>query len=327
MAVSGCTTVYAFDDGTLQGWTANNVGNAGWRVSSLQSNSGSYSAWFGNPSTSNSLHPNVGAPSFSGGRSRGTLTSPPTTVSSTDLFSFDLRMAIESATQYDTFRLYIVQGGTRRELWNKSQSGFAVTNHPENPGAVWDLLTSNGTWATMTVTVGTPSGINLANPVQFEFDFQTVDGNYNRTEGVFIDNLTMSCAATLGTPSEGGARSASVGRKIPPYLPGYAPPPVATVSEEREPPSASVEELEETDEADEPDETAPEAEAENETETETETDEATPEAEPTPEADSTPEPATEAPPQPEAESPEPPAEPTAEPEAAAEAGSRRGPGG
>ena len=57
--LSGCYTDYDFDDGTLQGWTANNWRAAGWQVSSTHSFAGAYSAWFGHASAFNSLYPAV----------------------------------------------------------------------------------------------------------------------------------------------------------------------------------------------------------------------------------------------------------------------------
>lgn len=119
-----------------------------------------------------------------------------TTASATDLICFQVRLAIESATQYDILRFFIVQGATRVQLWDKHQPGFTVIDHPQNPGPQWDLYTTNGNWVEVDVTVGTPPGINLANPVQFKFDFQTVDAQYNRTEGIYLDNI-MSRATRL----------------------------------------------------------------------------------------------------------------------------------
>ncbi len=239
MAQSGCYTEYNFDDGTLQGWTENGAGSARWQVSGLHSFSGAYSLWFGRAGTSDSLHPIVGQPSYRRGSqtSRSTITSPSTAAASTDVICFQVRLAIESATQYDRFRLFIVQGGTRVELWNKHQPGFTLQDHPENSGAQWDMYTTQGQWVEVNVPVGTPPGVNLANPVNFEFDFQTVDGAYNRTEGVYLDNIMLPCGggaagvvATLGRSlaSEGG----SSGLELAPPLqsgfpPGYRPPAAA----------------------------------------------------------------------------------------------------
>ncbi len=242
MAHSGCYTDYDFDDGTLQGWTVNNAGQSGWQISGLHSFSGSSSAWFGRAGTSNSLHPTLGEPSYRHGnrRVRGTLTSPSTTVSSTDLVLFQVRLAIENSASYDTFRLYIIQGGTRVQLWDKSQGGFAVIDHPENPGSQWDLYTTQGAWNSISVTVGTPTGINLTNPVQFEFDFQSVDGVYNRTEGIYLDNIMLPCSGgTLGSPvastqSRGSTLSAPL---VSGFQGGYRPPPEAQApAKGREPP-------------------------------------------------------------------------------------------
>ena len=235
--LSGCYTDYDFDDGTFQGWTVSNGSGAGWQISSLHPNSGGYSAWFGRAGTSNSRHPIRGEPSFRyRSRSvRGTLTSPATLASSTDIVCFEVRLAIESAPQYDVFRFFIVQGGTRRELWTKSDGPFSVIDHPENPGQPWDLLTSNGSYAHVEVLIGTPSGIDLSNPVQFEFDFQSVDGNYNRTEGIYLDNILLPCGAAAPGPA-----SSSPTLSLPSATSndGYVPPPTAPTPEQREPPPA-----------------------------------------------------------------------------------------
>ena len=250
MAQSGCYIEYNFDDGTLQGWTENGSGGARWQVSSLHAVSGAHALWFGRAGSSDSLHPVPGQPSFRVGtqRSRSTITSPPSSASSTDVVCFQVRLAIENATQYDRFRLYIVQGGTRRELWNKHQGGFTVIAHPENPGAQWDLYTTQGTWVEVNVPIGTPAGIDLSQPVNFEFDFQTVDGAYNRTEGVYLDNIMIPCgtgaggvAATLGRSLAG--RSSSGLELSPPlesgYPAGYRPPGAAPApAEAREAPPA-----------------------------------------------------------------------------------------
>jgi hypothetical protein len=195
-AGSACPVVYSWEDNTLQGWTVTTYGgsSAQWQLSSTAASSGSRSMWFGTAGSTNSLHPTVGAASYSGGTPRGALTSPAVTVTATDTISFKLRLAIENHASYDRFALNIVQGTKRRELWNKHAGGFAVVPHPENPGAIYDLFTTNGAFVTITVTVGNPGGgINLANPVRFEFDFQGGDGNYNRTEGIFIDGLSLPC--------------------------------------------------------------------------------------------------------------------------------------
>ena len=248
MAQSGCYVEYNFDDGTLQGWTENGAGGASWQVSSLHAVSGAHSVWFGRAQSADSLHPIPGQPSYrvGNGRSRGTITSPPSSASSTDVVCFQVRLAIENATQYDVFRLFIVQGGTRRELWNKHQGGFTVIDHPENPGAQWDLYTTQGTWVEVNAPIGNPSGIDLSQPVNFEFDFQTVDGAYNRTEGIYLDNIMIPCgtgssgvAATLGRSL---ASQSSSGLELSPPLesgfpPGYRPPSEAAApSEAREAP-------------------------------------------------------------------------------------------
>ena len=194
--------------------------------------------WFGRRGSRNSEHPVIGQDSYDwrGRSSRGTLTSPATTVSSSDVVQFHVRLAIESATQYDRFRLFIVQGGTRVEIWDKHQHGgqFDVLPHPQ--GGPWEMYTTATStptgWAAITVLIGTPGTIDLTQPVQFEFDFQTVDGLYNRTEGIFIDRVMLPCAAAPAPVAAVGrtaASDANAGLSIEPplqsnYLPGYRPP-------------------------------------------------------------------------------------------------------
>lgn len=234
MAISGCSVTYDFDDGTLQGWVANNLRAAGWQVSAVHSLSGANSLWFGHAGAFNSLYPVRGEPSYRQGNHAqwGTVTSPPTTAASTDIVCFDIRLAIEATPAYDLLRLYIVQGAVRVPLWNKSQSGFAILDHPENRrGSQVEMLTTEGNWSHIEVTIGTPPAINLDNPVQFEFDFQTVDGNYNRTEGIYIDNINLPCGGGTGVSGGATRRSGELTLSAPVdsgFLPGYRPPPAAT---------------------------------------------------------------------------------------------------
>ncbi len=240
-AHSGCSTEFDFDDGTLQGWVVNSNGPVRWRISSLHSSSGLYSVWFGRAGSSDSLHPVVGQPSYFRRRraSSATLTSPVTNASSSDAVHFRLRMAIENAVQYDVFRLFIVQGATRVQLWDKHQAGLTVIDHPEDPAAPFDLYTSFGEWVDITAPIGAPPGIDLSQPVQFEFDFQTVDDQRQRTEGIYLDNIMLPCAANLSAPATTSTTSTSTLR-VPlesGYLPGYRPPPqLAAPADPREEP-------------------------------------------------------------------------------------------
>jgi hypothetical protein len=167
---------------------------------------------------------------------RGTLTSPLTTATSTDIVCFEVRLTIENSPSYDRFRLYIEQGSTRRQIWDKSDGGFSTADSPENPGATWDLYTTSGNYVHIEVPIGTPSGINLANPVRFEFDFQSIDGNYNRTEGIYLDNIIIPCgAASPGPASSAPSLSLpSLSAADAQYMP---PPADPEPKEPRQPPS------------------------------------------------------------------------------------------
>lgn len=236
---SGCSTITAFDDGSLQGWRVQGRGPASWQVTTQQSMSGNHSVWFGMAGSANSLFPTQGAPSYGNGRSSGTLTSPVTTATATDVISFDVRLAIESAAQYDVFRLFIVQGPQRQLLWDKSMGGFATGPHPEDTNAPWHLLHSGGGWTPQSITIGAPNGIDLAQPVHFEFDFQTVDRYYNRTEGIFLDNIMLPCAAPAMTAASDAVRSNNgVGIPgVPANDPNWVPPGLLNEPEPpREPP-------------------------------------------------------------------------------------------
>ena len=241
MALSGCYIDYDFDDGTLQGWTTSGSGPAQWQVSSLHAYAGSHSVWFGRAGTTSSLHPVAGQPSFhrNNRTSSGTLVSPLTTATSTDVICFHVRLAIENATQYDVFRLFILQNGTRAQLWDKHQPGFSVIDHPQNPGTQWDLYTTNGGWVQVDVPIGTPPGIDLDDPVQFEFDFQTVDANYNRTEGIYLDNIMIPCGTTTGSVLLSNETQRSSGAGLDMEQPvraaqnGGGPPQLAPPSQER----------------------------------------------------------------------------------------------
>lgn len=200
---SSCLTTYNFDDGTTQGWSISGSGRSRWQLTTLQANSPSASMWFGRAGTTGSLHPVVGAPDYPG-RSRGTLVSPPSLACVGDVISFNVRLAIENSTAYDRLELNIVQGGLRTTIWTKNDPGFPVINHPSNPGAPWDLYTTNGAWWPISVSVPSASGFDFTQPIAFEFSFDTVDNAYNRTEGVFLDDITIPCAP-LGNASAIGA--------------------------------------------------------------------------------------------------------------------------
>lgn len=241
-ALSGCYTEFDFDDGTLQGWLANNARAAGWQVSSVHSYTGGFSAWFGHATAHNSLYPVLGEPSYRQGRhpQRGTLTSAPGNVAATDVVCFNVRLAIESATNFDVFRFWIVQGAARVQLWDKTQGGFTVIDHPEDPSGPYDLYTTEAGWNHYEITIGTPPAIDLNSPVQFEFDFQTVDGFFNRTEGIYLDNIVLPCSgvatgtAGTGIPNPRKNRSTLEAPANSGFLPGYQPPPAVEPTEQRE---------------------------------------------------------------------------------------------
>ena len=207
--LSGCFVTYDFDDGSLQGWTANGNGQARWRLDSLHPNSGSGAVWFGRANTSNSLHPIVGERSYAvNAASRAQLVSPPLTLSSTDIVAFSVRLAIENHPSYDRFDLNIVQDGIRRTLWTKASGLFTVINHPEAPWqSTYGLFTTFGGYSQQSVTIGTPQGIDLSRPVRLEFDVQVLDTLFNRTEGIYLDDVVVPCSAV--TPA--GAAAAGRG--------------------------------------------------------------------------------------------------------------------
>lgn len=221
--LSGCFVTYDFDDGTLQGWTTNGTGQARWRLDNLHPNSGTGSVWFGRAGTSNSLHPIVGERSYAvNSASRAQLVSPPMSLSSTDIVAFSVRLAIENHPSYDAFTLNIVQGNTRRTLWTKASGLFTVIDHPEAPWQnTYQLFTTFGGYAQQNVTIGSPQGIDLAQPVRLEFDMQVVDTLYNRTEGIYLDDIVVPCSAVTpaGAPS---ARSSIAGEQP------WTPPPEIT---------------------------------------------------------------------------------------------------
>ncbi|MGI9621483.1 MAG: hypothetical protein ACR2PK_01505 [Acidimicrobiales bacterium] len=247
MALSGCFTEYTFEGG-MEGWTVNGGGGpVRWRRSSYTSFTGSTSMWFGRRNSRDSEYPVMGQDSynFRNRASRGTLTSPATTISTGDVMQFHVRLAIESAAQYDLFTLYIVQGGDRFEIWSKDYGGFTDIPHPQQPGGPWRLYTtSQGMpnpdpdapgWVAQTVSLSGLTGIDYTMPVQFEFDFQTVDGLYNRTEGIYLDSIMLPCAAPLAPSApvaavgRTAANEVNTGLSVEPplqssYLPGYRPP-------------------------------------------------------------------------------------------------------
>lgn len=189
---SSCSAMHGFEDGTFQGWTVTGSGPATWHVVSSASSAGNNSVWLGSMGSADSLHPSLGADSYSGPDSSRELTSPLVHAMDTDVVSFDIRLAIEQTPARDTFDLFVMQGASRFRLWRKGDGGFPVLPHPEN--AARNMSTTSGAFFSISVPVGTPgAGIDLANPVQFVFEFSGDDA-LNRTEGIFLDQIEIPCA-------------------------------------------------------------------------------------------------------------------------------------
>ena len=163
----GATADYAFDAGTLAGWTvAGTSGTVAWHVSTVRSSSGSFSIHYANPGTG--LYDD-------GLINSGTLTSPSELLSASPFLTFDYFLANECVGTnnwcfYDVLSVEIsTDGGTTWTLLNGR------------------LATTGGVFYTHSVDLGAYASTT----VKVRFLFNTGDAGLNTYEGAYVDNVTF----------------------------------------------------------------------------------------------------------------------------------------
>jgi hypothetical protein len=132
---------------------------------------GTGALYYGNPDAGN----------YSGASTTGTVATTPLTLPEGEklTLSFWLYMDTESGTSYDSFLVRVLSsGGPPTQVWAKNSPGFVMKSWFE---ATIDLAK----WAGQTVTI--------------QFVFDSMDEVANETEGVYLDDLsiTRSCAPSL----------------------------------------------------------------------------------------------------------------------------------
>jgi hypothetical protein len=132
-----------------------------------QAKNGKGSLWYGNLAKGN----------FDDGKSGGTVTIPGVAIASGEqtIFAFSLWMDTESGQTYDRFEVFVVNGGKKTKLWDKTAAGFTIKQ-----------------WHDAKVELSAFAGAT----VDLRFEFDTTDGVANTGEGVYVDaiTLTRSCA-------------------------------------------------------------------------------------------------------------------------------------
>ena len=164
---SGATADYAFETGTLEGWTvAGSSGTVFWHVSAVRSSSGAFSIRYANAGTG-----------FYGDglTNNGTLTSPSVSLSATPFLTFDYFLANEC-------------------LGANIRCGFDALSVEisTDGGGTWTLL--DGNLAT-TGGIFYPYSIDLSayasTTVNVRFMFNTVNNLGNSFEGAYVDNISF----------------------------------------------------------------------------------------------------------------------------------------
>jgi hypothetical protein len=117
---------------------------------------------------------NTGSWNFNNGASNGTATTPPIALPDKDgiNLSFQVYMNTEGGTTYDQLWLYVVSGGSKSSVWNKSQYW---------PGGM-------SQWKSQTVNLSAYKGQSI----QLEWFFNTIDSIGNSGEGVYIDDILIT---------------------------------------------------------------------------------------------------------------------------------------
>jgi hypothetical protein len=160
--VAGVSAVsQGFESGVATGWTLTNTdASVGWKVSSKKASGGTYALYYGDPAKGNY---------DSGAKNQGTAAMPALTLTAGKkaALTFSLWIDTEAGTSYD--RLMVKVGST--VVWEKNKTQTVTMK----------------TWQQVSVDLTAHAGQSVV--ITFEFD--TVDGVSNTTEGVYIDDLTV----------------------------------------------------------------------------------------------------------------------------------------
>jgi hypothetical protein len=172
-AAAAGTTVnnYGFEDGKAPtGWSLTGTAGTtvGWNVSSLRPASGSYSLYYGDPSTKDF---------DTGAANAGSVKLPAVALAASKKagLRFWLYMDTESGTSFDV--LTVAVNGV--VVWTKN----GPDDFPPVPG---DLITMQ-TWQQIYIDLSTYAGQSIA----ISFDFDTTDSVANSTEGLYIDDIAI----------------------------------------------------------------------------------------------------------------------------------------
>ncbi|MCB9739056.1 MAG: hypothetical protein H6747_07295 [Deltaproteobacteria bacterium] len=173
-AAGCCEPLPVFDDFEkgAGSWTFSNSGGAtkGWQVngSSAQSKSPKGTLYYGDP----------GAGNYNWGKSSGTAKSPSLLIPTGNKSELQLSLYVdtESGSSYDKLFIYVVDGGTKKQIWSKASSGFGTKK-----------------WTDWKFDMSAYAGKS----VQIEFNFDSVDSVANSGQGIFVDDfkLVVDCGS------------------------------------------------------------------------------------------------------------------------------------
>ncbi len=162
-------------------------GGIGWNFSSARSVSGGISLYFGDPTTLTYAN---------GKQVAGTATLPPLPVPQTagvnPTASFWLWMDTEASAGFDMLTVNVLDGAATVPIWNSDAM----------------LSTTHGSWQRITLDVSGWAGKS----VTLQFAFDSIDGNVNAFEGVYVDEIEIStgCCAVAADCDDGNACSADL---------------------------------------------------------------------------------------------------------------------
>ena len=178
---------WCFDSATTEGWTIDNSAGAGrglWQLDNGRSVSPSYSLHFGK---------GVGGNYRTGRRTAGTVTSPTITLApeGTVELEFDVWREVETYPdgEWDEFAVTIASSGSSTVVYSRASDGG-----------------TNGVFEHVVIDVSAWAGQS----VEIVLSFDSKDRNFNRYEGVWVDNITVPVAKGGRSTSLPNVRGASV---------------------------------------------------------------------------------------------------------------------
>ena len=200
----GCcgTDVFSedWDDGSLSGWKVKDFSSPKtgivWqpfthidsKTGEARYTSAPYALYFGNPFNPCEDDPNALCPNYEseGNIVTSTVTSPYVQLPSSGqiIVSFQVFIDTETAPGFDNLELRVVKNGLLKTIWTKMDVDG----------------TTGGKFIEVTAAANEFAGDN----VQFQFFFNSMDSMFNDTEGVYIDDFSVSskCGAPSGEVEE-----------------------------------------------------------------------------------------------------------------------------